>query len=90
MKQQGRRAARTECVIRKRLKLLKKAYLLCIILSWLGWSKVKRALTLVFYYKILSFTHLVLAFLPHNPSLTSSVARGAIAHPHWHVHQNAE
>ena len=36
MKQQGRDAARTECVIRKRLKLLKKAYLLFIILIWLG------------------------------------------------------
>ena len=38
MKQQGRRAARAGCVRRKRLKLLEKAYLLCIILSWLGWS----------------------------------------------------
>ena len=36
MKQKGRRAAGAECVMRKRLKLLKKAYLLCIILSWLG------------------------------------------------------
>ena len=26
------------------------------ILSWLGWSKVKRALMLIIYYKILSFT----------------------------------
>ena len=44
MKQQGRRAARADCVIRKRLKLLEKAYLLCMILSWLGWSEVKQAL----------------------------------------------
>ena len=70
MKQQGRRAARTECVIRKRLKLLEKSYLICIILSWLGWSKVKRALMLIIYYKILSFTLLVLVFLHRNPSLT--------------------
>ena len=47
MKQQRRRAARAECVIRKRLKLLKKAYFLCIILNWLGWRKVKRALMLI-------------------------------------------
>ena len=33
MKQQGQRAACAECVIRTRLKLLEKAYLLCIILS---------------------------------------------------------
>ena len=33
IKQQGRCATRVECVIRKRLKLLEKAYLLCIILS---------------------------------------------------------
>ena len=33
MKQQGQRA---ECVIRKRLKLLEKAYLLRIILRWRG------------------------------------------------------
>ena len=70
MKQQGRRAARAECVIRKRLTLLKKAYFLCIILSWLGWSKVKRALMLIMYYKILSFILLVLVFLYRNPSLT--------------------
>ena len=56
MKQQGWRAARADCVIRKRLKLLEKAYLLCIILSRPGWSKVKRALMLIIYYKILSFT----------------------------------
>ena len=41
MKQQGRGAARAGCLIRKRLKLLEKAYLLCIILSMLRWSKVK-------------------------------------------------
>ena len=70
MKQQGRRAARAECVIRKRLKLLEKAYLLCIILSWLGRSKVKRESMLIIYYKILSFTLLVLVFLCLNPSLT--------------------
>ena len=56
MKQQERRAARAECIIRQRLKLVEKAYLLCIILSWLGWSKVKRALMLIIYYKTLSFT----------------------------------
>ena len=70
MKQQGRCAAREECVIRKRLKLVEKAYLLCIILSWLGWSKVKRALMLISYYKLLSFTLLVLVFLYRNPSMT--------------------
>ena len=70
MKQQGRRAARARSVIHKRLKLLEKAYLLCIILSWLGWSKGKRALMLIIYYKILSFTLLVLVFLYRNPSLT--------------------
>ena len=40
----------------KRSKSLKKAYLLCIILNWLGWRKVKWALMLIIYYKILSFT----------------------------------
>ena len=60
MKQQRRRAARAECVIRR----------LNAILSWLGWSKVKRALMLIIYYKILSFTLLVLVFLYRNPSLT--------------------
>ena len=70
MKQQRRRAARAECVIRKRLILFKKAYLLCIILSWLGWSKVKSALMLIIYYKILSFTLLDLVFLYSNPFLT--------------------
>ena len=70
MTQQGRRAARAECVIRKRLKLLEKAYLLCVILSWLEWSKVKRASMLIIYHKILSFTLLVLVFLYCNPSLT--------------------
>ena len=40
----------------KRLKLLERACLLCIILSRLGWSKVKRALMLIIYYEILSFT----------------------------------
>ena len=70
MKQQGRRAARARCVIRKRLKVLEKAYFLFIILSWLGWSKVKRALMLIIYYKFLSFTRLVLVFLYCNPSLT--------------------
>ena len=38
MKQQERRAARVRCEINKRLKQLEKAYLLCIILSWFGWS----------------------------------------------------
>ena len=47
MKQQERHGARAECVIRKHLKLLEKAYLLCIILSWLGWSQVTRALMLI-------------------------------------------
>ena len=56
MKQQGRRAARAGCVIRKGLKLLEKTYLVCIILNWLGWSKVKRALMLISYRKFLSFT----------------------------------
>ena len=70
MKQQGQCAARAKCVNRKCLKLLKKAYLLCIILNRLGWSKVTQALTLIIYYKILSFTLLVLIFLSHNPSLT--------------------
>ena len=70
MKQQRRRAARARCVIRKRLKLLEKAYLRSIILSWIGWSKVKRALMLIIYYKILSFTLLDLFFLYRNPSLT--------------------
>ena len=70
MTQQGRRAAHAECVIRKRLKLLEKAYLLCVILSWLGWSKVKRVSMLIIYYKIPSFTLLVLVFLYCNPSLT--------------------
>ena len=55
MKQDGRRAACANCVIRKRLKLLGKAYLLCIILSWLEWSTVKRALMLIF---IIKFCHL--------------------------------
>ena len=49
MKQQRLRAARARCVIRKRLKLLDKGYLLCIILSWLGWSKVNRALILIIH-----------------------------------------
>ena len=70
MKQQGRRAARAECVIHKRLELLEKAYLLCIILSWIGWSEVKQALILMLCFKILSFTFLVLVFLYRNPSLT--------------------
>ena len=70
MKQQRRRAARARCVIRKRLKLFKKAYLLSIILSWIGWSKVKRALILIIYYRILSFTLSVLFFLYRNRSLT--------------------
>ena len=39
MKQQGRRAARADCVIRKRLKFLEKAYVLLIILSWLHGAK---------------------------------------------------
>ena len=47
MKQQRRRAARARCAIRKRLKLLEKAYLRCIIPSCLGWSQVKRALMLI-------------------------------------------
>ena len=55
MKQLGRRVARAECVTRKRLKLLEKACLLCIILSWLGWSKVKGALMLIIYSIINSF-----------------------------------
>ena len=63
-------ATRAECVIRMRLKLLEKAFFLCIILSWLAWSKVKRALMLIIYYKILSFTFLVMVFLCRNPSLT--------------------
>ena len=66
MNRQGRRAARAGCVIRKRLKLLEKGYLLCIIPSWLGWSKVKRALMLIIYYKILLFTLLVLVFLSYT------------------------
>ena len=33
MKQQGRRAVRARCVVRKRLKLLEKAYLLRTTLS---------------------------------------------------------
>ena len=70
MKQQGRSAARAGCAIPKRLKLLEKAYLLCTILSWLGWSKVKRALMIIIYYKILSLAVLVLVFLYRNPSLT--------------------
>ena len=70
MKQHGRRTACADCVIRKRLRLLEKAYLPCIILSWLGWSKVKWASMLIHYYKILSFTLLVLVFLYRNPSLT--------------------
>ena len=70
MKQQGRRAARAECVIHKRLEFLKKAYFVSFVLSWLGWYKVKRALMLIRYYKILSFTLLVLVFLYRNPSLT--------------------
>ena len=70
MKQQERRAARAGCAIRKRLKLLEKTYLLCTILSCLGWSKVKRALMLIIYYKILSLAVLVLVFLYRNPSLT--------------------
>ena len=70
MKQQGRRAVRARCAIRKRLKLLEKAYLLYIILSWLGWTKVKWTLMLIIYYKILSFTLLVLVFLYRNPSMT--------------------
>ena len=70
MKQRGRRAARAECVIHKRLELLEKAYLLCIILSWIGWSIVKHALMLILYFTILSFTLLVLVFLHRNPFLT--------------------
>ena len=38
MKQQGRCAVRAGCVIRKHLKLLVKAYLLCIIFG-LGGAK---------------------------------------------------
>ena len=53
MKQQGHCASRTQYVIRKQLILLVKAYLLGIILSWLGWSKAKLAHK---YYKTLSFT----------------------------------
>ena len=63
MKMQGERwrskggvTTRADCVIRKLLKLLEKTYLLCIILSWLGWSQEKRALMFINYYKILSFT----------------------------------
>ena len=67
MKQQGRRAARAKCVMQKRLKLLEKAYLLCIILSWLGWSKVKRAIKfwhLPFWSWFFSTaTHLLTVFL---------------------------
>ena len=70
MKQQRRRAARAECVIRKRSKLLEKACLFCIILSWLGWSKAKQTLLLIIYYKILSFTLLVSVFLYRKRSLT--------------------
>ena len=40
-------AARAGCAIHKRLKLLEKPYLLCIILSRLGWSRVKWALMLI-------------------------------------------
>ena len=69
MKQQGQRADRARCVIRKHLKLLENAYLPCIILSWRGWSKVKRALMLIFFEKILSFTLLVLVFLHCNLQL---------------------
>ena len=69
MKQQRRGAARAGCAIRKRLKLLEKAYryLLYIILSWLEWTKVKRTLILIIYYKILSFISLVLVFSPPQP-----------------------
>ena len=75
MKQQGRRAASARCVIRKRLKVLQKAYLLSIILSLFGWSQVKRALMLIIHYKILSFTLLILVFLYSNPSLTVFLVR---------------
>ena len=56
MKQQGHRAARAGCVICKRLKLLERAYLFCITMSYLVRSKGKRVLMLVIYYMILSFT----------------------------------
>ena len=67
MKQQRWRAARARCVKRKHLKLLEKAYLFCIILSWRRWSKVKRELILIIYYKTLSFTLLVLVFSLPQP-----------------------
>ena len=58
MKQQRRRAARAECVIRK-----------CYFkLAWMEQSQA--GLMLIIYYKILSFTLLVLVFLYRNPSLT--------------------
>ena len=58
MKQQRRRVARAECVIRK-----------CYFeLAWMEQSQ--GALMLIIYYKILSFTLYVLVFLYRNPSLT--------------------
>ena len=56
MKQQGRRSACAGCVTRKHLKFLVKAYLLCIILSWLVWNEAKRAHK---YYKTLAFNMLI-------------------------------
>ena len=72
MKDEVAKAACCSCKMynAKRLKLLKKAHLICIILSWLGWRKVKQALMLIIDYKILSFSVLVLVFLYCNPSLT--------------------
>ena len=59
MKQQRRRAARAECVIRK-----------CYFeLAWMEQSQAG-ALMLIIYYKILSFTLYLLVFLYRNPSLT--------------------
>ena len=41
-----------DVVKRKCVKLLVKAFFLCIILGWVVWSKAKRALILIIYVKL--------------------------------------
>ena len=68
MKQKRRRAACAECVIRKHLHLLIKAYLLYIILIWLGEAKPSGLIKSSLIIK-LCHLHLGLFFFP--PQLIS-------------------
>ena len=81
MKQQGRRAARTGYVIRKRLKLLGTTYLLCVILNSLGWSKVKQALMLILYLKNSVIYSFGLGF--SLPQLISDCVSCLVIHNIW-------